>query len=68
MNKNILPGVIVLISFAGGIVLAFIEERLYNDGVVIDEFIAGSITISELMALTVVIFVLFGIVVAAIKS
>lgn len=48
-----------------GVVLAFILYGLYTEGVIIDEYVTGSITIEEVMAMTIVIWTIIGVVIAA---
>ena len=48
-----------------GIVLAMIVETLYDRGLIIDEYIAGSITLANLQSIIVIIFIVIGILIAA---
>lgn len=51
-----------------GVIFAFIEKALYDNGTIIDEFISGSITITDLMALTIIIWIIIGIIIGVAKS
>ena len=51
-----------------GIIFAAIEQILYVQGTIIDEFIAGSIAITDLMAITIIIWLLVGVILAAVRS
>jgi len=61
-------GSCVLFGGFAGIVFAFILKTLYDEGVLIDEFITGSIVISDLMGLTVIAWILVGIIVEVMRS
>lgn len=59
----------VTVMFCGfaGIILAAIEFSLYSRGVLVDEYIAGTVTIADLMAITIILWLLFGVVIAVIR-
>lgn len=60
--------VIVLIFGVLGLVLSMIVKNLYDSGTVVDEFITGTITITEVQAGIIVLFLIFGIVLSAVKK
>ena len=60
--------IIPLVMGVLGIVMAMILKTLYDDGIIIDEVISGTITITDLMAVVVVIWLVGGIFIAAIKK
>jgi len=51
-----------------GIILAFIEKALYDQGIGVNALANVELTITELMALTIIIWVLVGIIIGAVKS
>ena len=52
-----------------GVVFAIIFQLLYDQAIFIDEFITGSsITLRELQLVTIILWEVFGIVVAAIQQ
>ena len=59
---------IILICGVIGIINAMIFHTLNDEGIIIDEFITGSITITNLMALVIVIWLIVGIIIAAVKK
>lgn len=60
---------VTIFGFSGlGLLLAFIVERLYTNGVIIDELMGSVSTISEVQALIVIVFLVLGVVVAAVKA
>ena len=61
-------GLCVVGGGSAGIIFAFILERLYNAGILIDEFITGSITIADLMAVTVILWLIIGIILEVTRS
>ena len=67
MDEDISSALVVILFGLGGIITAGLEETLYNRGVMIDEFISGTISIADLMAITILIWILLGIVIAVIK-
>jgi hypothetical protein len=56
--------VIVLCGIIG-IIFAIIEQLLFNEGILLDEYITNTITLREVQFGTVLLWELFGIVVAA---
>jgi len=57
---------LIVFGFGGlGVLLAFIVERLYTAGIVVDELMGPASTITELQAIIVVVFMLLGVVIAA---
>jgi len=50
-----------------GIIVAFIIEVMNTNGILIDEFITGSILITDVQTFIIAIFVLFGLVMAAVR-
>jgi hypothetical protein len=67
-KSDLNPGIIVMFCGFAGIILAFIEKALYDNGTIIDEFITGTITITDLMALTIIIWIIIGIIIGVAKS
>lgn len=61
-------GCCVLFGGFAGIVFAYILKALYDGGVLIDEFITGSIVISDLMGLTVIVWIMVGIIMEVVRS
>ena len=64
MDRDVRAGVTVMFCGFAGIILAAIEYTLYEEGVLIDEFVTGSITIADLMAITIVIWLIIGVIIA----
>lgn len=60
--------IIPLVMGVIGIIMAMILKTLYDDGIIIDEAIAGTITITDLMTIVVVIWLIGGILIAAFKK
>jgi len=52
---------------AVGIVVAMICQALYDRGIIIDELISGSISITDLQFFVVLVFILVGVIIGAIK-
>ena len=48
-----------------GVIFSMILKTLYDDGIVVDEMITGTITISDLMMMVVVLFFVVGVIIAA---
>lgn len=65
MDKPFEKFAITFICGMVGVVLAFILYGLYTNGVVIDEYITGTITIEEVMALTIIAWTVIGVVISA---
>jgi len=51
-----------------GIVNAMIFWTLNSRGILINEFISGTVTITDLMAVTIVFWLVVGVVIAAVKK
>ena len=67
MGSETRTGIIVFCFIMAGVIMAAILETLYTNGIMIDEFITGTITISDLMAMTIIIWLLVGVIVAVAK-
>jgi hypothetical protein len=50
------------------VILCAIEVYLYENGIVIDEWITGSITLPEFEALTIIVSLLVGVMFAMVVS
>ena len=68
LDSSAPKGSCVIFGGFAGIVFAFILKALYDGGILIDEFITGSIVISDLMALTVIVWIMVGIIFEVIRS
>lgn len=60
--------IIPLIMGVLGIINAMIFKTLYDEGIIIDAFIAGTITITDLMTFVVVVWFVMGILITAVKK
>ncbi len=60
--------VIILVCGVLGLVNALIINNLYENGILIQEFVSGSITIETLMTLVIVVWLMVGIILAAFKK
>lgn len=67
MDKDVVSALVVMLFGLGGIITAGLEEALYDKGILIDEFITGTITIADLMTITVILWILVGMIVAVMK-
>ena len=67
MDKDVRAGVTILFSMLAGVLIAAVEYELDAQGVFIDEFTASSSTIvvADLMVVTVLIFTIVGVILAA---
>jgi hypothetical protein len=68
MDRDYVPVVTIFGFGFFGIIMAAIAKVANDEGVIIDEFITGSITITDLMAIIIIIFLLAGVVVAVVRS
>ena len=68
MDKDVRTGVTVMFCGFFGIILAAIEHTLYQEGILIDEFITGSVTITDLMAITIIGWLIIGIILAVARQ
>lgn len=50
-----------------GLLFAAIEKGLNDRGILIDEMVTGTITITDVMTLTIVIWLLIGVMVAMLR-
>ncbi len=60
--------VIILVCGVLGLVNALILNNLYENGILIQEFVSGSITIETLMTLVIIVWLMVGIILAAFKK
>jgi hypothetical protein len=67
-TDNIRPGVVVAGFGFLGMVLAVILGYLNDQGILIDEYLTGSITLPDLQICVIIIALLVGVVVAILTS
>lgn len=67
MDKDVKLGMTTMILGLAGLVIAAIEYELYTDGILIDEFVTGTISISDIMAVTIIIWLLVAVTYAVMK-
>ena len=60
--------VIVLVFGVIGVIVAMLCRTLYVREIILDEFITGTITITEFMTGVIILFLVIGVVVAAVKK
>lgn len=59
---------VIIIGMAGlGIIMAYIIETMYSKGVLIDEYITGTIAIGDLLTFIVLAFLMGGVIWGATK-
>jgi len=68
MGRNTRAFAISMLCGLLGVIFAIMVGILNSAGIIIDEFITGTITIRELQAVIVIIWVIFGIGVSAVKN
>lgn len=62
MGRDYDAGLIVMVMGALGVIMAYIFYTMNENGVIIDEMITGSVTISDVMAATIIFFILVGLI------
>lgn len=67
-TDNIRPGVVVAGFGFLGMVLAVILGYLNDQGILVDEYLMGSITLPDLQVCVIIIALLVGVVVAILTS
>jgi hypothetical protein len=68
VNPDLKPGIIVMFSGFAGLVLAAIEKVLYDEGVIVNDFATVSGGLPAIMTITVVLFLLVGVVIGMVKA
>ena len=63
MRRDVEGFVIILLFIIMGVVFSGLLYYLYDNGIVINEMITGSITIDKVMALNLVLWSLVGVIV-----
>lgn len=64
MDTDVRAAIYVLGCGLIGIILAAMEKIMYDEGIIIDEFVTGSITLPDLMAFTIIIWLIIGVILA----
>jgi hypothetical protein len=64
MDRDVRAGVTAMFCGFAGIILAAVEYTLYIEGILLDEFVQNTVTISDLMAITIIIWLIIGVIVA----
>ena len=65
MGRNERAFAIPLLCGIIGVVLAIIIQLLYDAEIIIDEFITGTITLREIQAFIIIIWIVVGVLLAA---
>ena len=60
--------IIILVCGVLGIVNAMIFNTMNTEGIIIDSFVSGNITILDIMTYTIILWLLVGIIIAAVKK
>ena len=63
MDPDVRTGVIILTFTLAGVLMAAIVETLITQGIMLDEFVTGSITSPDIMAMIIIIWILVGVIV-----
>jgi len=66
MGSNERAFAITLLCGIIGVIIAIIIQMLNTQGIIIDEFLTGTITLRELQAIIIILWLLMGVVVSAI--
>lgn len=62
------PGIIVMLFGFAGIIIAFIEKTLYDNGVLVTALSNMGVTLTEAMTITVIVWLILGAVVGLFRS
>jgi len=65
---NVRAGVIVMLFGFAGIIIAFIEKTLYDNGVLVTALSTMGVTLAEAMALTIIVWLLVGAIIGLFKG
>lgn len=68
ISSDAVPMVIVIAFGAMGLIIAAIEKVLVDNGYLLDEYIAESITLPDLQIVTIIFALLIGVLCAAITA
>lgn len=68
VSKDLEAGIVIMLCGFAGIIMAAIEYVMYEQGLIIDEFITGSITLPDVMALTIILWIIAGILVGLVRK
>lgn len=68
MDREMKTGLIVFLCILAGIMMAAIEYELNTQGILVNEFVTGTIAITDLMAVTIIVWILVGGIVAVIRQ
>jgi len=62
------PAIIVMFCGLAGVILAFIEKTLYDNGVLVNALSTMGVTLTELMTLTVILWLLAGSIIGLMRA
>jgi len=65
---NVRAGVIVMLFGFAGIIIAYIEKTLYDNGVLVTALSNMGVTLAEAMALTIIVWLLVGAIIGLFKG
>lgn len=67
MDSDVNRALIIMVMGAMGIIFAAVTKHLNDSGILIDEFITGSITITDVMTVIILVFFSCGVILAALR-
>jgi len=67
LGRSFMAAATPIITGTIGVIFAMILKVLYDRGIIIDEVISDTITLSDLMLATILVFFVFGVVIAALQ-
>ena len=62
MDHDAKIGIQTMALGLAGVIIAAIEYTLYTEGILINEFVSGTISISDIMAVTIIIWLLIAMI------
>ena len=65
MDRDLSRVIIIILFGLAGICMAGISYALYVNGIVVDEMVSGSITIQNVMAIEIIVWLIVGGIIAA---
>lgn len=51
-----------------GVILAVLAGLMYSGGIIVDEFVSGTITLADVQAAIIIVWMLIGVVLAAVSN
>ena len=67
MNRDMESGILVFGMGSLGVIFAFLVGVLYEEGIIVDELITGTISLTDVQIFIIILFIVFSLIMGALN-